>query len=187
MTQSQVKIKQRTEIMDEVAIPDNVQLSLSGTFATVKGPKGELKRDLIYPGVSVTKDGNKIIFKSADGIRKEKAVIGSFAAHLRNMFKGVTIGFKYKLKIVFSHFPVTTKIVGTHLEISNYLGEKSPRCAEIVPGVKVIAGKDEIIVEGIDIEKVGQTAANLEQATRVRYKDPRIFQDGIYLVSKKEQ
>ena len=91
---------------------------------------------------------------------------------------------KYKLKIVFSHFPVTTKIVGTHLEISNYLGEKFPRCAEIVPGVKVIAGKDEIVVEGIDVEKVGQTAANLERATRVSYKDPRVFQDGVYLISR---
>ncbi len=176
--------KQKPEIMQEVAIPENVQVSFSGALLAVKGQKGELKRELAYPGVILEKKGNKIIVKAPEGKKKRKAAIGSFVAHINNMFKGVTAGFKYKLKIVFSHFPVTAKVVGNALEVTNYLGEKSPRRADIVQGVKVTAGKDEITVEGIDVEKVGQTAANIELATRVTYRDPRVFQDGIYLVSR---
>ncbi len=181
---AQTKTKKREEIIEEVSIPENVHVSMSGATIHVKGPKGELKLEFSYPGVSIEKVNSKVVLKTSEGTKKRKAVIGSIIAHLNNMFKGVSIGFKYKLKIVFSHFPITTKVVRDHIEISNYLGEKSPRKAKIFGNVKVTAGKEEIVIEGINVEEVGQTAANLEQTTRVRYRDPRIFQDGIYLVSK---
>ncbi len=178
------KAKVKVEIVEEVDIPQNVQLTMNGRVISVRGPKGELKRDFAYPGISVQKSENKLVFKSESSRKKLKAAIGSSVAHLNNMFRGVTTGFKYKLKIVFSHFPVTAKVTGTVVEITNYLGEKFPRRADVLPGVKVTASKDEITVEGIDIEKVGQTAANLELATRVTYRDSRVFQDGIYLISR---
>ena len=180
---AQVKPKQKTEILEEVTIPANVQVEIKADIIQVKGPKGALKKSFSYPNILVQKSDNTIIIKCIASSKKEKAIIGSFVAHLKNMFKGVTEGFKMKLKIVFSHFPITTKVVGNNLEILNFLGEKSPRCAKIHGNVKVSVGKEEIIVEGINIEEVGQIAANIEQATRVRYRDPRIFQDGIYLVS----
>ncbi|HIK00497.1 TPA: 50S ribosomal protein L6 [archaeon] len=179
---AQAKTKRHEEIVEEIAIPENVQVSLSGAIVSVKGQKGELKREFAYPGVSTEKTNNKIVLKTSEVTKKKRAVIGSFVAHLNNMFKGVTTGFKYKLKIVYSHFPMTTKIVGNHVEISNYLGEKSPRRAKIFGNVKVTAGKEEITVEGTNVEEVGQTAANIEQKTRVRHRDSRVFQDGIYLV-----
>jgi large subunit ribosomal protein L6 len=100
------------------------------------------------------------------------------------MIIGVTKGFEYRLKIVYSHFPVTVKIEGDKALIHNFLGERQPRIAKIVRGSKVEVKGDEIKVSGIDIEAVGQTAANFEQATRIIGKDRRIFMDGIYITQK---
>jgi len=56
--------------------------------------------------------------------------------------------------------------------------------AKIVGDVKVEAKEDEIIVQGIDRDEVGQTAFNIEQATFIRHRDPRVFQDGCYIVER---
>lgn len=108
----------------------------------------------------------------------------TFKAHINNMIKGVTEGFKYRLKVVYSHFPMTVKVQGDEVVIENFLGEKNPRRAKILPGVTVKVKGSEIEVEGIDKEAVGQTAANIEQATRITKWDRRVFQDGIYIVEK---
>jgi large subunit ribosomal protein L6 len=68
--------------------------------------------------------------------------------------------------------------------IENFLGEKSPRRTKIVGRAEVRVKGNEIVVTGIDKEECGQTAANLEQATRVKNLDPRVFQDGIYIVRR---
>ncbi len=113
------------------------------------------------------------------------AIARTFKAHIANMLKGVTEGFTYKLKVVYSHFPMTIKVQGDEVVIENFLGEKNPRRARILPGVNVkVMGGQEIIVEGIDKEAVGQTAANIEQATRITKWDRRVFQDGVYIVEK---
>ena len=106
------------------------------------------------------------------------------AAHIKNMITGVTKGFTYKLKIVFTHFPVQVTVEGDKVVIRNFLGERAPRVAKIMPGVKVEVTKEDVIVKGIDIEAVGQTAANIEQATRIKEKDLRVFLDGIYIYEK---
>ena len=104
------------------------------------------------------------------------------------MVKGLDEGFEYRLKAVFSHFPMTLKVEGNKLTITNMLGEKVPRVAKLpwTPSeVQVkIEGKSDIIVTGADREKVGQTAANIERACKVKKRDPRVFQDGIYITSK---
>jgi len=102
------------------------------------------------------------------------------------MITGVTKGFTYKLKIVFSHFPISVKVQGDKILIENFTGEKTPRIAKIVGTAKVTVKGDDVIVQGINIEDVGQTAANIEQATKIKKKDPRIFLDGIYIYERKE-
>ena len=69
--------------------------------------------------------------------------------------------------------------------ISNFLGERKPRSAKIMGDSKVEIKGDTVVVSGIDKELVGQTMANIEQATKVRGFDIRVFQDGIYLVDKR--
>ncbi|AEH23863.1 50S ribosomal protein L6 [Pyrococcus yayanosii] len=171
-------------IREEIEIPEGVEVIVEGSTVTVKGPKGELKRDFSYPGVKIfTEDGKVVIYKEFPR-RKDVAVVGTFRAHITNMIKGVTEGFVYKLKVVYSHFPITVKVQGDEVIIENFLGEKAPRKAKILPGVTVKVKGQEITVEGIDKEAVGQTAANIEQATRITKWDRRVFQDGIYIVEK---
>lgn len=88
------------------------------------------------------------------------------------------------MKVVYSHFPIQLKKTDTALEIVNFLGEKQPRVARISEGVTVSTGNDEVTVSGIDKELVGTTAARIERATHVRNRDPRVFQDGIYIIEK---
>ncbi|OLE56260.1 50S ribosomal protein L6 [Euryarchaeota archaeon 13_1_20CM_2_64_92] len=116
--------------------------------------------------------------------RKEAALLGTFAAHLRNMVVGVREGFTYEMKIVYSHFPLKATVKGAEFVIENFLGEKFPRKTRIVGETKVEVNGDQVLLTGPDVEAVGQTAANIEQATKIRGFDPRIFQDGIYITKK---
>ena len=116
--------------------------------------------------------------------KKQKALTGTFVAHINNMIKGVTEEFEYKMKTVFSHFPIKTSVEGNEFVIQNFLGERAPRKAKILDGVTIEAKGDDITIRGIDKEKVGQTTANIERATIVRNRDIRVFQDGVYRTSK---
>ena len=101
------------------------------------------------------------------------------------MVKGVTDGFTYTLKALYSHFPMTLAVKGNQLIVNNYFGERVPRSAAILNGVEVkVQNKTEVVVSGIDKEAVGQTAANIERSTTVKKRDRRVFQDGIYLIEK---
>ncbi|MFO7872711.1 MAG: 50S ribosomal protein L6 [Candidatus Undinarchaeales archaeon] len=173
------EIKPRT-----VEIPENVKVELDGSVFKVKGEKGELTRELHYPGVKAELGDSKVTFSTDLKTKQARSIVGTFSTHFANMIKGVTDGFTYKLKMVYSHFPITVKQNGDILEIQNFLGEKAPRKAKILGDSKVKIQKEEVEVEGIDKEDVAQTAANIETATRVKGRDIRIFQDGIYITSK---
>ena len=110
--------------------------------------------------------------------------MGTFRSHITNMIIGVTAGFEYKMKIVYSHFPVKTSVKGDKFVIENFLGEKYPRSASILGDTKISTKGDEVVLTGSDKEHVGQTAANIEQITRIKGYDPRVFQDGIYITQK---
>ncbi len=176
-------------VFEEVRVPEGVEVVVEGKKVTVRGPKGELSRDFsharhVFIRLDEDEEGKKVVVEAFFANRKAKALVGSIASHIENMITGVTKGFRYKLKIVFSHFPITVKVQGDKVVIENFLGEKAPRIAKIMPGVAVKVQKNDVIVEGIDIEAVGQTAANIELATKVKDKDRRVFVDGIYIYEK---
>jgi large subunit ribosomal protein L6 len=102
------------------------------------------------------------------------------------MITGVTKGFTYKLKIVFSHFPISAKLKEKTVLIENFTGERNPRKAKIMGDVKVKIQGEDVVVQGTSLEDVSQTAANVEQATKVKRKDPRIFLDGLYVYEQVE-
>jgi large subunit ribosomal protein L6 len=173
------------EIARAVEIPEGVAVTLDGSTVTVKGPKGEVTRQLCYPMIDITKEDSRLIVNSRLDRKQHRAMVGTLAAHINNMIAGVSRGFEYKMKVVYSHFPIQLKQASNELIINNFLGERKSRSAKILPGAKVEIGKDEVTITGIDKEQVGQTMANIEQATRVHGFDIRIFQDGIYLVDKR--
>ncbi|MEM0021686.1 MAG: 50S ribosomal protein L6 [Fervidicoccaceae archaeon] len=168
-----------------VDIPEDVSVSIEGKKVIVSGPKGKIERDFSHAlGISIYQQDRKVIVEANFANRKKKALVGTVSSHIKNMIEGVRKGYVYKLKIVFSHFPISVEVKGNKVLIKNFLGEKSPRIAEILPGVTVKATKEDVIVEGIDIEAVGQTAANIERATKISEFDRRVFMDGIYIYEK---
>lgn len=167
-----------------IKIPEGVSTEIKDGEVTIKGPKGEISKKLQYHEIKLGKKDDTIIIETEYPKKIQKALIGTFASHLKNMAKGVTEGYEYKLKIIYAHFPMTVKVEGDRVKINNFVGEKVPRTAKIVGQTKVNVKGTEVTVKGISIEEVGQTAANLEQATKIKKKDRRVFQDGIYLIER---
>lgn len=169
----------------EVIIPENVEVEVDEKHARVSGPKGELRKEFKhFFDIKVKKEGNKIKVSSSSERRRAKAMVGTIAAHLRNMIKGVTQGYTYKMRIVYTHFPITIKVEGDKILINNFMGENIPRVAKIVGDTKIEVKGQDITLTGVSREDVGQTAANIEQACRISKYDRRVFQDGIYITEK---
>jgi len=174
------------EIKKVIKIPEDVQITVEKNNVHVTGEKGSLSKLLSHPKIQIKVKENIVELSFIESShKKERALIGTFAAHIKNMIKGVTKGFEYKMKTVYSHFPIKTNVEGDKFVIHNFLGERSPRKAQILENVKVDVKGDNVSVSGIDKEKVGQTVANIERATRITNRDIRIFQDGVYLVSNR--
>lgn len=168
----------------KVRLPNGVNVQIDGTTLRVTGPKGQLERNVRFPQMTITCDGKEVVI-STDSKRKEiVSMVGTIEAHTKNMCKGVLEGFEYRMKVVYSHFPIQLKLAGNRLEINNFLGEKKPRYALIEQGVTAKVGTDEVVLTGINRELVGNTAANIEHATHIRNRDPRVFQDGIFIVQR---
>ena len=169
-----------------VTIPEGVTASISEDgVVTIQGPKGTLSRGFTSTFIQLLQDGSGLIVRVDMPRRKQRALAGTWNAHLNNMVKGVTDGFTYSLKAVYSHFPMTLAVKGNIFVVNNYFGEKVPRNANILSGVEVkVSNKTEVTVSGMDKELVGQTAANIEKCATVKNRDRRVFQDGIYLINK---
>jgi large subunit ribosomal protein L6 len=174
------------EKSETIQVPDDVQLTIDGRKVTVKGAKGMLMRDFSHEPVQLEIEGKTVKIWVAWPRKKESALVGTIRSHIQNMITGVTKGFTYKLKIVFSHFPISTKVKEKTFLIENFTGERSPRKAKIIGNVQVKIEGEDIIVQGINLEEVSQTAANIEQSTKVKKKDPRIFLDGLYVFEMAE-
>ena len=180
---SMVKVD-RIEHVIELSDGVNATLGDDGNV-TITGPKGSISRVFISKDIRMFIEGNSIILNIDVPRRKQKAMIGTWNAHLNNMVKGVTDGFTYNLKAFYSHFPMTLSVSNNVFTVNNYFGEKVPRTAEILNGVEVkVSNKVEVTVSGISKEDVGQTAANIERCVTVKNRDRRVFQDGIYLINK---
>ena len=171
-----------------IEIPNDVEVEINNFKIKVKGPKGFLEKDFFNPifkkDIVIKKENNKIFLSTSSRKRKIKAMIGTIESHLNNMFIGVKEGYLAKLKIVYMHFPFTVKVSGKEVLINNFLGEKTPRKAKIFGDCKVEIQGDEILVSGISKDDVGQTAAQLERATRIKQRDRRVFQDGCFIIKK---
>ena len=174
------------EISNTIQVPDNVDVKLDGKKISVKGIKGSLTRDFSFAPIEIEGEGKNIRIWANWPRKKEAALVGTITSHIQNMITGVTKGYTYKLKIVFSHFPISVKVQGKFVMIENFTGERRARKVKIIGDVKVKIDPEDIIVEGANLEDVSQTAANIEQSTRVRRKDPRVFLDGIYVFERNE-
>lgn len=171
-------------LSEEIVIPDKVTVEVNKYLVTVKGPKGELKREFRNKQVSIEKKDNKVIVFAKDASKREKTMVGTFASHIKNMTLGVQNPHIYKLKICSGHFPMSVAVSGSDFVVKNFLGETVPRKFKIKPGVTVKVDGDFVVVDSINKELASQTAANVEQLVRITNRDRRVFQDGIWIIEK---
>jgi len=169
-----------------IQVPEGVIVEVEGKAIKAKGPLGSLQEDLSHLPVTIDQNGSEITVSVAWPRKREIGMLGTSAAHIRNMIRGVTKGYRYNLRTVYAHFPVTVKVdeKAKALKVENFTGEKTPRSAQILEGVKVTVKGDDITVEGIDLKAVSQTAANIQNSTKIKKKDLRVFLDGIYVDTK---
>jgi large subunit ribosomal protein L6 len=173
------------ENIQNIPIPEGTTVTVGDKGQiTVNGPEGELMRTLYHTRIEIAVKGENVVLTCTLPRKAENALLGTFRSHITNMILGVTKGFEYKMKIVYSHFPVKVSVKETEFVIENFLGEKFPRKAKIIGETKIVSKGDEVVLTGANKEHVGQSAANIERATKIKGYDPRVFQDGIYIVSK---
>lgn len=170
---------------NKIKIPEDVEIEIKDRKITVSGEEGSLKKEFKSPNIKINKKDQKIILESLTERKEHKSQLGTFTSHIKNMIKGVQENFEYKVKAVYSHFPIKIETKNNQIIINNFLGEESPRKIDIIgEQTKAEISGDEIIIKGPDKEAVSQTAAKIEEQTNIRGKDPRVFQDGIYVVKR---
>ncbi len=172
------------ELFQKIGIPEGIDIEIDGAKVIVKGKEKTNEREFDISNLTLEKKGKEIIIGNKKSSKKEKRKMNTITAHIRNMIKGAKENFEYKLKICFSHFPISVEIKGNEALIKNFLGERTPRKVKIPEGAEVKVDKDIITVTSSDIEKAGQAAANFENVTRISNRDRRVFQDGIFMINK---
>jgi large subunit ribosomal protein L6 len=170
----------------EVALPSGVTAKLDGRAIVVHGPLGTVRRGFPADALSMSTSAGSVTLtlRIPSNRKRAKALLHTWEAHLKNLILGVTQGFEARMKVVAAHFPMKVQAKDGELVIENFLGEKYPRSAPLVPGVRAEVSGEFVVLTGHDIEQVGQSAANIERATHIRDYDPRVFQDGIYIIEK---
>ncbi|XP_031474221.1 60S ribosomal protein L9-like [Nymphaea colorata] len=172
-------------------IPEEVTLTVKAKFVKVVGPRGTLTRDFKHLSLDfqLIEGGRKLKVDAWFGSRRTMAAIRTAISHIQNLITGVTKGYRYKMRFVYAHFPINASITNSNqsIEIRNFLGEKRVRKVDMLEGVTVIRSekvKDELVLDGNDVELVSRSAALINQKCHVKNKDIRKFLDGIYVSEK---
>ena len=105
------------ELIYEVNLPEGVSFSIDNNNVKLSGSRGDLNRDFKHPQISISEDNGNIKLTGKKLRRKEKALIGTWRAHLKNMAQGVSSGFLYEMKIVFAGDSII-KIISEVIEVT---------------------------------------------------------------------
>ena len=179
-----------TELIDklaaEVEIPEGVTVTYKKPIVTVEGPLGKTYKNFKKIPVTIEVGDGKVLLKAQGTRDKSRAIMNTARSLIRNLCEGVVEGYTIKMKIVFSHFPITVKAEGKQVLIENFQGERAPRKTKIWGETKVTPKGDDVIITGHVLTDVSETAAEIENHSRVKNKDHRVFLDGIYKFEKKK-
>ncbi len=168
----------------ELEVPEDATAETDRFDLIVSGPEGEVRKRLWYPNIAVSVEDGAVVIETDEEDAKSAATLGTFESHVRNMFHGVIEGWEYEMEVHYAHFPMQVRVEGDEVVIENFLGERAPRRTGIHGDTEVQVDGEQIVLSGPDKEAVGQTAADIEQLTRVPGKDTRVFQDGVYITQK---
>ncbi len=174
---------------ESLEIPKDVKIEITGNNQiTIKGPKGgPITKDFSHArGVQVWVEKKKIHFAANFPRTSTLALVNTMMNIVKGLILGVQTNYKYVCKVCYSHFPCTVRVDEKNRQIlvENFLGERAPRRTKYLNNVEVSVKGDDVLLVGPDKEALGQTAANLKRCCKIRLKDPRVFQDGVYLYKK---
>ena len=111
----------------EIQIPDDVKVNLKGSMLHVQGPLGNVYKNFKKIPVLIEINDNKILLKKTGERKKHLAILNTSKSLIQTLCVGVVDGFTIKMKIVYSHFPITVKVEGKNVLIENFQGERAPR------------------------------------------------------------
>ena len=176
--------KQLGKFSTEVEIPNDVKVSFKSHMLNVEGPLGKTYKNFKKIPVDIEIDDNSVLLKAQGTRNANFAIMNTARSIIRNLFEGVIEGYTIKMKVVFSHFPINVKVEGSQVLIENFQGERAPRITKIWGKTKVVPKGDDVIITGHVLTDVTQTAAEIENKSKVKNKDHRVFLDGIYKFEK---
>jgi len=178
--------KQLEKFSTEVKIPENVKVSFKSNMLNVEGPLGKTYKNFKKIPVDIQINDNMVSLKAQGTRNANYAIMNTARSIIKNILGGVIEGYTIKMKIVFSHFPINVKVDGKKVLIENFQGERAARVTKIWGQTKVVPKGDDVIITGHVLTDVSQTAAEIENGSRVKNKDHRVFLDGIYKFEKKK-
>ena len=167
-----------------VEIPEKVTITKNKNMLGVSGPLGKTFKNFKKIPVSIEVKDKTVLIKTTGSRKKEYAIMNTARSIIRTLCEGVIDGYTIKMKIVYAHFPITVKTENNQVLIENFQGERAARVARIHGQTKVVAKGDEVVLTGPVLSEVTQSAAEIEQKTRIKNKDHRVFLDGIYIASE---
>lgn len=179
MSTKQVEVHEVT-----ISVPDPVKVSESHKILKVEGPLGKTRKNFKKIPVDLQVSGKNVIIKALGTRKTDYAIFKTSESLVRSLIKGVQTGYTYKMKIVYAHFPITVKVKDGSIHVENFQGERAARISKIFGDTKVAAKGDDVLITGSVLTDVSQTAASLQQNTKVKNKDSRVFLDGLYLFEK---
>lgn len=171
-----------------IGVPEGVDVAFGKGRLRVKGRLGSASMDFrrIPVSIEVAGDGRTVRARAAGPRKRYYAILNTACSVIRNLVAGVQDGYTVKMKVVFAHFPITVRVDGRTILVENFQGERSARRARIVGrDTRVEPKGEDVVITGPVLTDVTQTAANLQQNTRVKKKDHRVFLDGIYVYEKR--
>lgn len=183
-TENPKQARNKKQLTEKILIPKEVQLTLDQNTVKLKGQQGEVEKTFPHPKITLQMQGKELLLSVTAPTKREKRMAGTFKSHIKNMLRGVQQGHSYTMKICSGHFPMNVSVANNEFVVQNFLGEKYPRKASFPTNVQVKVEGDRVVITSLDKEAAGQTAAKIEQLTRIKGRDKRIFQDGIYIINK---
>ena len=178
--------EQLEKLSTEIEIPEGVTVTYKKPIVTVQGPLGKTNKNFKKIPVTIEVTEGKVLFKAQGTRDKSRAIMNTARSLIKNPCEGVVEGYTIKMKVVFSHFPITVKVEGKQVLIENFQGERAPRKTKIWGETKVVPKGDDVIITGHVLTDVSETAAEIENSSRVKNKDHRVFLDGVYKFEKKK-
>ena len=178
----------KTAFFEEILeIPQDVEVTVSEDHHfVVKGPNGSVSKDFSHiRGIKIYKEQNKLFFSAHFPKKKTLSLAKTIINIISDLIEGVQTNYTYLCKVCYSHFPCNVEVKKGEIHIVNFLGERAPRKTKYDDSnVKVEVNGEDVYLIGPDKEVLGQVAANIKKACRIRKKDPRVFQDGVYVYKK---